>query len=134
MKSRAAAIVLAERVAVLALAAAGCGGDDNESEGTTTEASSGGGGGNAGAVEALPASSCSAVYYEGAPLAFGQDFHRSYFNDWLRWAGIEHAGEVRFQPNLVTADAEAGRTAAHEDARRLGAAFAENAAPQRAAA
>ena len=64
VKSRAAAIAFALLVAVLALAAAGCGGDDNESEGTTTEAS-GGGGGNAGAVEALPASSCSAVYYEG---------------------------------------------------------------------
>jgi branched-chain amino acid transport system substrate-binding protein len=66
VKSRAAAIALALLVAALALAAAGCGGgNDNESEGTTTEAS-GGGGGNAGAVEALPASSCSAVYYDGS--------------------------------------------------------------------
>jgi FMN-dependent NADH-azoreductase len=29
-----------------------------------------------------------AVYYDGAPLMFGADFHRSYFNDWLRWSGI----------------------------------------------
>jgi branched-chain amino acid transport system substrate-binding protein len=67
VKSRAPAIAFALLVAVLALAAAGCGGDDNESEGTTTEASGGGGGGsgNVSAVEALPASSCSAVYYEG---------------------------------------------------------------------
>jgi branched-chain amino acid transport system substrate-binding protein len=54
-------------VAALALAAAGCGGgDDNSSEGTTTTETSGGGGGNTSAVEALPASSCSAVYYEGS--------------------------------------------------------------------
>ena len=67
MKSRAAAIAFALLVAVLALAAAGCGGgDDNEeAEGTTTEETGGGGGGNAGAVKALPASSCSSVYYEG---------------------------------------------------------------------
>jgi FMN-dependent NADH-azoreductase len=71
----------------------------------------------------------SAVYYEGAPLPFGRDFHRSYFNDWLRWAGVEDVGEVRFQPNLVTADAQAGRAAAHADARALGAAFGQNAAP-----
>jgi FMN-dependent NADH-azoreductase len=76
----------------------------------------------------------SAVYYEGAPLAFGQDFHRSYFNDWLRWAGIEDVSEVRFQPNLVTADADAGRAAAQAAARELGAAFGANAAPQRMAA
>jgi len=37
----------------------------------------------------------SAVYYCGARLAFGTDFHRAYFNDWLRWAGIEHVSEVR---------------------------------------
>ncbi len=66
MRSRAGVAALALLVAVLALTAAGCGGSDDESEGTTTtETSSGGGGGNASAVEALPASSCSAVYYEG---------------------------------------------------------------------
>jgi FMN-dependent NADH-azoreductase len=41
-----------------------------------------------------------AVYHEGAPLNFGADFHRTYFNDWLRWAGIDEVSEVRFQPNL----------------------------------
>ena len=61
-----------------------------------------------------------AVYWEGAPLAFGRDFHRAYFNDWLRWAGIEAVEEVRFQPNLVTADADAGRRRALADARAVG--------------
>ena len=44
----------------LAFAAAGCGGGGNESSGTTTGTA---GGGN---VTALPASSCSSIYYEGS--------------------------------------------------------------------
>jgi FMN-dependent NADH-azoreductase len=66
-----------------------------------------------------------AVYYEGAPLAFGADFHRAYFNDWLRWAGINEVSEVRFQPNLVTSDAAPGRAAAQASARALGTTFAQ---------
>jgi len=62
----------------------------------------------------------SAVYHDGAPLAFGADFHRAYFNDWLRWAGIAEVSEVRFQPNLVTSDADAARAVAKSAARRLG--------------
>jgi FMN-dependent NADH-azoreductase len=65
----------------------------------------------------------SAVYHEGAPLAFGADFHRTYFNDWLRWAGIVEVSEVRFQPNLVTSDADAGRAVAKASARALGSGF-----------
>ena len=61
----------------------------------------------------------SAVYYPGAPLPFGQDFHRTYFNDWLRWAGIEDVSEIRFQPTLVTADADGARRIAHAEAREL---------------
>jgi FMN-dependent NADH-azoreductase len=67
-----------------------------------------------------------AVYYEGAPLEFGADFHRAYFNDWLRWAGINDMSEVRFQPNLVTSDAEPGRAAAKSSARALGTSFAQS--------
>jgi FMN-dependent NADH-azoreductase len=66
----------------------------------------------------------SAVYHEGAPLAFGADFHRAYFNDWLRWAGVDAVSEVRFQPNLVTNDADAGRADAKATARALGKSFA----------
>jgi FMN-dependent NADH-azoreductase len=65
-----------------------------------------------------------AVYYDGAPPAFGHDFHRTYFNDWLRWAGIEDVGEIRFQPDLVTPDADALRHEALADARELGRRFA----------
>jgi FMN-dependent NADH-azoreductase len=73
----------------------------------------------------------SAVYHDGAPPAFGADFHRAYFNDWLRWAGIDQVSEIRFQPNLVTGDAEGGRAAAKAAARQLGTRFAE---PSRLAA
>ena len=66
----------------------------------------------------------SAVYYDCAPLAFGTDFHRAYFNDWLRWAGIDDVSEVRFQPNLMTSDTGAGRAAARASAQALGTSFA----------
>jgi FMN-dependent NADH-azoreductase len=60
------------------------------------------------------------VYFDGAPPAFGVDFHRSYFNDWLRWAGIEDITELRFQPDLVTDDADGARDAALAAAREAG--------------
>lgn len=61
----------------------------------------------------------SGVYREGAPVAFGRDFHRAYFDDWLRWAGIDDVSEIRSQPALVTADAASGRRAALAEAREL---------------
>src|SRR5437763_13647298 len=48
---------------ILALVAAGCGGS-KKSSGTTT--GGGGGGGGGGSATALPASSCSPIYYEGS--------------------------------------------------------------------
>ena len=53
-----------------------------------------------------------AVYGEGRGQAFGNDFQSTFFDDWLRWAGIEQAGTVAFRPNLATADADAGRALA----------------------
>lgn len=61
-----------------------------------------------------------AVFFDGAPEAFGVDFHRTYFNDWLRWAGITDVTEIRFQPNLVTPDAAGGRRTALATARKAG--------------
>ncbi|MEV0131578.1 NAD(P)H-dependent oxidoreductase [Dactylosporangium sp. NPDC050688] len=58
----------------------------------------------------------SAVYGEGRGPAFGADFQRPYFDDWLRWAGITDLTTVEFRPNLATADAEAGRALATADA------------------
>ena len=48
---------------------------------------------------------------------FGNDFHATYFSDWLRWAGVDDIAEISFRPNLAIADAEPGRRAAHAAAR-----------------
>jgi len=65
----------------------------------------------------------SGVYAAGRGITFGTDFHATYFNDWLRFAGVEDVSEVRFQPTIATADPETLRQAAHAEARRLGARF-----------
>jgi FMN-dependent NADH-azoreductase len=66
----------------------------------------------------------SAVYGPGRGPAFGSDFQQPFFDDWLRWAGVEDVTEVTFRPNLATADADAGRRLAHaqaaEAAKRFG--------------
>ena len=62
MKNRGLFSLLALLVASLALVAAGCGGDDDEGSGGGDTGAAAGGGGN---VEALPASSCTGIEYEG---------------------------------------------------------------------
>ena len=64
-----------------------------------------------------------AVYSPGAPLAFGADFHSTFFNDWLRFIGIDDVTQIRFQPNIVTADAAADRDAAQREAADAGKSF-----------
>jgi FMN-dependent NADH-azoreductase len=59
----------------------------------------------------------SAVWGPGVPPEFGVDFHSNYFRDWLRFAGITDVDEARLQPNLVTADADAQRRVAEQQAR-----------------
>ena len=46
----------------------------------------------------------SGVFSPGVAQAFGSDFHSTYFNDWLRFIGINDVTEIRFQPTLLTAD------------------------------
>ncbi|HXV94042.1 MAG TPA: NAD(P)H-dependent oxidoreductase [Pseudonocardia sp.] len=65
----------------------------------------------------------SAVYGPGRGPAFGADFQAPFFDDWLRWAGITDVEEISFRPDLATADAEAGRTAAHARARDVAKTF-----------
>jgi FMN-dependent NADH-azoreductase len=48
----------------------------------------------------------SGVYSEGVPIQYGVDFHASYFNDWLRFAGITDVTQVRWQPTILTASRE----------------------------
>jgi branched-chain amino acid transport system substrate-binding protein len=64
LKKRGLFSLMALLVASLALVAAGCGGDDEEGAGGGSTATSGGGGGG-GNVQALPASSCTGIEYEG---------------------------------------------------------------------
>ena len=59
----------------------------------------------------------SGVYGDGRGLPFGVDFQAPYFDDWLRWAGITDTQTITFRPNMVVADAEPGRQAAHAAAR-----------------
>jgi FMN-dependent NADH-azoreductase len=66
----------------------------------------------------------SAVYGDGRDRAFGTDFQAPYFNDWLRWAGVDDVSTVEFRPNLVTADADGARRVAHDQARDLAKRFA----------
>ena len=65
----------------------------------------------------------SAVYGADRPAAFGTDFQAPYFSGWLTWAGITDVAEVSFRPDLATADADAGRQAAHSAARDLAKTF-----------
>ena len=71
----------------------------------------------------------SAVYGVGRGAAFGADFQQPYFENWMRWAGIDDVTSVTFRPNLATADAEAGRRRAHADARHAAAMFGDRRLP-----
>jgi FMN-dependent NADH-azoreductase len=64
-----------------------------------------------------------AVYGPGRGPAFGEDHQAPYLESWLRWAGITDITAVSFRPNLATADADAGRRTAREQARDAGKAF-----------
>jgi len=59
----------------------------------------------------------SAVYGPGRGPAFGSDFQAPYLTDWLRWAGVTDITDIHFRPTIATADADAGRRAAHAAAR-----------------
>jgi FMN-dependent NADH-azoreductase len=64
-----------------------------------------------------------AVYGPGRGPAFGSDFQQPYFEDWLRWAGVEDVRSIEFRPNLATADPEPGRRAAHARAAEVARGF-----------
>jgi FMN-dependent NADH-azoreductase len=65
----------------------------------------------------------SAVYGPDRSSAFGTDFQRTFFDDWLRWAGITDISEISFRPNLATDDADTGRQLAHATAREIAKSF-----------
>lgn len=60
----------------------------------------------------------SGVYAPGAAKGFGSDFHSTYFDDWLQFIGVEDVTSVRYQPNILTADPQAGLLEAQEVAKQ----------------
>jgi FMN-dependent NADH-azoreductase len=61
----------------------------------------------------------SGVYSPGAPIQYGTDFHAEFFNDWLRFIGVDDVSEIRFQPTVLTADPDGAREQALARAREL---------------
>ncbi|MGB8861278.1 MAG: NAD(P)H-dependent oxidoreductase [Ilumatobacteraceae bacterium] len=59
----------------------------------------------------------SGVYGPGAAPAFGTDYHSTFFNEWLRFIGIDDITEIRFQPSILTATPDADRALASDQAR-----------------
>lgn len=68
----------------------------------------------------------SAVYSPGVPPAFGVDFHSTYFEDWLRFIGVEDITALRLQTTWPGPDFDVRRAAAHEQAAALGARLADD--------
>jgi FMN-dependent NADH-azoreductase len=64
----------------------------------------------------------SAVWGPQTGPNFGSNFQSTYFEDWLRWTGIEDITPIRFHPTL-TGDAELAAKQAEERARSIAAAF-----------
>lgn len=63
----------------------------------------------------------SGVYAPGVPAAFGTDHHSTYFDQWLRGAGISDIATIRYQPNLLTTDAAGGLERARAASTEAGA-------------
>ncbi|MBM7791220.1 FMN-dependent NADH-azoreductase [Tenggerimyces flavus] len=57
----------------------------------------------------------SAVWGPDKSSAFGVDFQSTFFNDWLRWTGIDDLREIRYHPTL-TGDPDKAMRQAEEDA------------------
>ena len=64
-----------------------------------------------------------AVWGPGLDERFGVDLATPVFETWLRWTGIDDIASVSFRPNLVTADPDRARRAAHDEAYALGREF-----------
>ena len=64
----------------------------------------------------------SAVWGPGLNSAFGSNFQSTYFEDWLRWAGITDITPIRYHPTL-NGSAEEARRRAHGAAREQGRRF-----------
>jgi FMN-dependent NADH-azoreductase len=65
----------------------------------------------------------SGVYAPGVPIEYGTDFHATFVNDWLRFAGVTDVIEIRFQPTVLTASPGEDRATAHATAREAAKTF-----------
>ena len=74
-----------------------------------------------------------AVYGPDRGTRFGSDFQQPYFEDWLRWTGIDDIQTIAFRPNLATVDPEPARAAAHTRAMEIARDFMSPAEPARLA-
>lgn len=63
------------------------------------------------------------VYAPGVPPAFGGDFHSTFFNDWLRFIGITHVTEIRYDGIAMAADPEGHLRAVKDRAQSAAATF-----------
>ncbi|RJL32831.1 FMN-dependent NADH-azoreductase [Bailinhaonella thermotolerans] len=64
----------------------------------------------------------SAVWGAGLGPEFGSDFQSTFFNDWLRWTGIQDIQEIRHHPTL-TGSYDLERKRADERAREIARTF-----------
>jgi len=64
----------------------------------------------------------SAVWGPRLGHEFGRDFQSTFFEDWLRWTGIDEIATIRFHPTL-SGNAEAARRQAHHDAQEAARQF-----------
>jgi FMN-dependent NADH-azoreductase len=74
-----------------------------------------------------------AVYGPDRGTGFGSDFQQPYFEDWLRWTGIDDIQTIAFRPNLATVDPEPARAAAHARAMEIARDFLSPVEPARLA-
>lgn len=65
----------------------------------------------------------SGVYAPGMPIQYGNDFHSTFVNDWLRYVGVTDVTEIRFQPTILTASPDDDRARAHAAAREAAKTF-----------
>jgi FMN-dependent NADH-azoreductase len=65
-----------------------------------------------------------AIYTSAIWPMFGDDYHATYFESWLRFVGIDEIHSLRLSSNLLDADIERERTHARAEAAELGALFA----------
>jgi len=70
-----------------------------------------------------------AIYTSAIWPTFGDDFHSSYFESWLRLVGIGQIEAVRLGSNLLDADIQRERARARAEADEIGRRFALEAAP-----